>query len=218
MNTLKIPDGGLLLAGSPGEDSSLPAQAFTLTLDPKIIQDMVRAAKSNENLHLDLGKSPVSSFLVPLISASGQFVAASSSCDAHERFPGAWTTCSSGMQRANTPTNRHCIMVPSHTKLLRLPILPILTSSSPSPLSLPVELTEFLTLQIYSQDARCPASIDPSMPTRLQSHPNKGIQARAQVQALTLTLKLCKMVSLPMRLQGSGTHSGNVCHSTISLC
>lgn len=61
--TLKIPDGGLVLAGSAGDDASLPPQTFSLTLDPQIVQDMIRAAKESEDIQLSLGKTPVSFFL-----------------------------------------------------------------------------------------------------------------------------------------------------------
>lgn len=68
--TLKIPDGGLVLAGSAGDDASLPPQTFSLSLDPQIVQDMIRAAKDSEGIQLSLGKTPVSFFSIHCSTAS----------------------------------------------------------------------------------------------------------------------------------------------------
>lgn len=70
MNSLKVPDSGLLLAGS-GSDSSLPPQAFHIQLDKSTIESIIQSSRNGEDLRLLLGQSPVSlgqspSFLVCL--------------------------------------------------------------------------------------------------------------------------------------------------------
>lgn len=64
MNSLKVPENGLLLAGSgSGSESAIPQQAFQLTLNSSVIEAMIRSARNGEEMRLDLGKSPVCSAL-----------------------------------------------------------------------------------------------------------------------------------------------------------
>lgn len=62
MNSLKVPDAGLLLEGCSGEDAVLPPQAFALTLSSDVIADMVKAVRNSENIQLALGSIPVCFF------------------------------------------------------------------------------------------------------------------------------------------------------------
>lgn len=57
MNSLKIPDNGLLLAGS-SSDSALPPQAFHIQLDKSTIDAIIKASRNGEDLSLSLGQSP----------------------------------------------------------------------------------------------------------------------------------------------------------------
>ncbi|KAK2592375.1 hypothetical protein QQS21_009926 [Conoideocrella luteorostrata] len=57
MNSLKVPEGGLMLTGSSGADSVLP-QAFVLNLSDDIVEQMIQSDRIGDNLELQLGKSP----------------------------------------------------------------------------------------------------------------------------------------------------------------
>ncbi|UKZ75430.1 hypothetical protein TrVFT333_003115 [Trichoderma virens FT-333] len=57
MNSLKVPDSGLLLAGS-GSDSSLPPQAFHIQLDKSTIESIIQSSRNGEDLRLSLGQTP----------------------------------------------------------------------------------------------------------------------------------------------------------------
>ncbi|KAL7939591.1 hypothetical protein V8C35DRAFT_287079 [Trichoderma chlorosporum] len=57
MNSLKVPDSGLLLAGS-GSESSLPPQAFHIQLDRSIIDSIIQSSRNGEDLRLSLGSTP----------------------------------------------------------------------------------------------------------------------------------------------------------------
>lgn len=61
MNSLKIPEGGVMLKGSPGEDSDpLPQQAFTLSLSDSVIEGMIQCVQDGGDIQLALGAQPVS--------------------------------------------------------------------------------------------------------------------------------------------------------------
>lgn len=66
MTSLKIADAGWVLRSSSGDDGSLPLQVFGLTLDSSVVEDMIRAVQSSENVQLSLGKSPVCHFSLVL--------------------------------------------------------------------------------------------------------------------------------------------------------
>lgn len=66
MTSLKIADAGWVLRSSSGDDGSLPLQAFGLTLDSGIVEDMIRAVQNSESVQLSLGKSPVCYFFLVL--------------------------------------------------------------------------------------------------------------------------------------------------------
>lgn len=59
MDTLKIPELGLVLDGSASKEPGLPAQAFTITLDDSVVRDMVSCVKAGGKIELALGNSPV---------------------------------------------------------------------------------------------------------------------------------------------------------------
>lgn len=68
MNSLKIPDNGLLLAGL-SSDLALPPQAFHIQLDKSTIDAIIKASRNGEDLSLSLGQSPVR-FLEPVLPVS----------------------------------------------------------------------------------------------------------------------------------------------------
>ncbi|SPO02345.1 uncharacterized protein DNG_05018 [Cephalotrichum gorgonifer] len=57
MAPLRVPEDGLLLSGSPG-DNHFPSQAFAITLSDDIIGDLIRCAQNGEDIQLSLGSSP----------------------------------------------------------------------------------------------------------------------------------------------------------------
>ncbi|KAK4084522.1 uncharacterized protein Triagg1_1002 [Trichoderma aggressivum f. europaeum] len=57
MNSLKVPDSGLLLAGS-GSESGLPPQAFHIQLDRSTIDSIIQSSRNGEDLRLSLGQTP----------------------------------------------------------------------------------------------------------------------------------------------------------------
>ncbi|KAL7943211.1 hypothetical protein V8C42DRAFT_330004 [Trichoderma barbatum] len=57
MNSLKVPDSGLLLAGS-GSESGLPPQAFHIQLDKATIESIIQSSRSGEDVRLSLGQAP----------------------------------------------------------------------------------------------------------------------------------------------------------------
>ncbi|QPG95997.1 hypothetical protein C2857_002836 [Epichloe festucae Fl1] len=58
MNSLKVPEGGLLLSGSSNSYSDLPPQAFVLSLSDDVVEKMIRSARMGDDLTLQLGKTP----------------------------------------------------------------------------------------------------------------------------------------------------------------
>ncbi|KAF4999180.1 hypothetical protein FGRMN_2639 [Fusarium graminum] len=58
MNSLKVPESGLLLEGSTGKDASLPSQAFALSLSDVLIEDMIKCVQNGDGIQLSLGASP----------------------------------------------------------------------------------------------------------------------------------------------------------------
>ncbi|KAJ6442963.1 COM1 regulatory protein [Purpureocillium lavendulum] len=57
MNSLKVPEGGLMLDGTPGE-SPAPPQAFVVSLSDDVINQMIQSARNGDDLHLSTGKNP----------------------------------------------------------------------------------------------------------------------------------------------------------------
>ncbi|KAM4058452.1 COM1 regulatory protein [Hirsutella rhossiliensis] len=62
MNSLKVPESGLLLDGPSEGDSSSPPQAFVLSLSDAVVQNLVQSARNGEDLHLALGNIPTLHF------------------------------------------------------------------------------------------------------------------------------------------------------------
>ncbi|KAJ2995053.1 hypothetical protein NUW58_g1379 [Xylaria curta] len=58
MAALKITDAGLQLESSPSSRDSLPMQAFGITLNDSMIEDMIRCVQSGQNVELTLGNNP----------------------------------------------------------------------------------------------------------------------------------------------------------------
>ncbi|TGJ87566.1 hypothetical protein E0Z10_g1195 [Xylaria hypoxylon] len=58
MSTLRIPDAGLRLESSPSSRDFLPMQAFGVTLNNSMIEDMIRCVQSGQNVELTLGTAP----------------------------------------------------------------------------------------------------------------------------------------------------------------
>ncbi|KAF2964085.1 hypothetical protein GQX73_g9490 [Xylaria multiplex] len=58
MSTLRIPDAGLPLESSPSSRDFLPMQAFGVTLNNSMIEDMIRCVQSGQNVELTLGGTP----------------------------------------------------------------------------------------------------------------------------------------------------------------
>lgn len=64
MNSLKIPDNGVMLKGSAGKDTApLPPQAFAISLSDDVINGMIRCVQNGQDLQLALGANPVSTIL-----------------------------------------------------------------------------------------------------------------------------------------------------------
>ncbi|PHH83316.1 hypothetical protein CDD83_3009 [Cordyceps sp. RAO-2017] len=62
MNSLKVPEAGLLLDGPSDADSASPPQAFVLTLSDDIVEDLIQSARNGEDLQLALGNIPTLHF------------------------------------------------------------------------------------------------------------------------------------------------------------
>ncbi|KAF7562996.1 hypothetical protein G7046_g1165 [Stylonectria norvegica] len=58
MNSLKVPEAGLLLEGSAGKDSAPPPQAFALTLSDNVIENMIQCVRDGGDIQLTLGANP----------------------------------------------------------------------------------------------------------------------------------------------------------------
>ncbi|KAF4591956.1 COM1 regulatory protein [Ophiocordyceps camponoti-floridani] len=59
MNSLKVPESGLLLdAPSHNSDSASPPQAFVLSLGDSVVEHLIQSARNGEDLHLALGDIP----------------------------------------------------------------------------------------------------------------------------------------------------------------
>ncbi|KAI0911121.1 hypothetical protein F4823DRAFT_561311 [Ustulina deusta] len=58
MSALIIPDAGLQLESSPSSRDFLPMQAFGITLNNSMIEDMIKCVQSGQNVELTLGGTP----------------------------------------------------------------------------------------------------------------------------------------------------------------
>jgi hypothetical protein len=63
MSVLVIPDNGLQLESSDSSDF-LPMQAFGITLNDSMIEDMIKCVQNGQKIDLVLGSNPVSRVLV----------------------------------------------------------------------------------------------------------------------------------------------------------
>lgn len=59
MSVLAVPDGGLHLESSETSEF-LPMQAFGITLNDSVIEDMINCVQSGKQIQLLLGNNPVS--------------------------------------------------------------------------------------------------------------------------------------------------------------
>ncbi|KAI1091842.1 hypothetical protein F5B19DRAFT_457146 [Rostrohypoxylon terebratum] len=62
MSALTIPDTGLLLESSANPNDNLPLQAFGITLNDSIIEDMIKCVQGGQEIELTLGSTP--SFII----------------------------------------------------------------------------------------------------------------------------------------------------------
>lgn len=60
MAALNIQNGGLALESSATAAEHLPLQAFAISLDDNVIEDMIQAIQSGRGIQLSLGNTPVS--------------------------------------------------------------------------------------------------------------------------------------------------------------
>lgn len=61
MNSLKIPENGVMLKGSASKDAgALPPQAFAISLSDNVIEDMIACVQNGNDISLALGANPVS--------------------------------------------------------------------------------------------------------------------------------------------------------------
>ncbi|KAI5918346.1 hypothetical protein F4810DRAFT_596108 [Camillea tinctor] len=58
MSTLTIPDAGLQLESSPKSRDFLPMQAFGITLNDSVIEDMIKCFQKGQEIELTLGNNP----------------------------------------------------------------------------------------------------------------------------------------------------------------
>lgn len=64
MNTLKIPEAGVLLNGPDAKDSNLPTQAIPITLSQRNLDELINGVLNGDKLEVIFGTRPVSnSFL-----------------------------------------------------------------------------------------------------------------------------------------------------------
>lgn len=57
---LAIPDSGLQLESSAKSSNFLPLQAFGISLDDNVIEDMIKCVRDGDQIELSLGNNPVS--------------------------------------------------------------------------------------------------------------------------------------------------------------
>ncbi|KJZ77429.1 hypothetical protein HIM_03153 [Hirsutella minnesotensis 3608] len=62
MNSLKVPEGGLMLEAPSEGDSPSPSQAFFLSLSDNIVEDLIQSARNGADLHIALGNIPTLHF------------------------------------------------------------------------------------------------------------------------------------------------------------
>lgn len=61
MNSLKIPDNGVMLKGAAPKDvGPLPPQAFAISLNDSVIEGMIKCVQDGGDISLALGAKPVS--------------------------------------------------------------------------------------------------------------------------------------------------------------
>ncbi|UNI23527.1 hypothetical protein JDV02_009346 [Purpureocillium takamizusanense] len=58
MNSLKVPESGLVLAGAADGDSTIPPQAFVVSLSDDVVNQMIQSSRNGNDLHLTTGKTP----------------------------------------------------------------------------------------------------------------------------------------------------------------
>lgn len=61
MNSLKVPDSGLLLEGPSHGESAAPKQAFSLSLPDEVVQKLAQSALNGDDISISLGRNPVRS-------------------------------------------------------------------------------------------------------------------------------------------------------------
>lgn len=61
---LAIPENGLQLESSAKSSNFLPLQAFGLSLDDSVIEDMIKCVQNGDQIELALGNNPVSPHII----------------------------------------------------------------------------------------------------------------------------------------------------------
>lgn len=105
MNSLKVPDSGLVLNGAPDGEPAVPPQAFVVDLDDSVVDQMIQSARNGQDMHLSLGQNPVRMPFLALLARRALLVA------------------------DPIPPRRRCTMAAGRTALPRPPTTRPLTSS-----------------------------------------------------------------------------------------
>ncbi|ODA76106.1 hypothetical protein RJ55_08389 [Drechmeria coniospora] len=58
MNSLKVPETGLLLEGSPEGESAVPRQAFVISLSDLVVGQLIQSARNGDKLNVSMGSKP----------------------------------------------------------------------------------------------------------------------------------------------------------------
>ncbi|OAQ83287.1 COM1 regulatory protein [Purpureocillium lilacinum] len=58
MNSLKVPESGLVLDGASDGNTTVPPQAFIVSLSDDVVNQMIQGARNGDDLHLSTGKNP----------------------------------------------------------------------------------------------------------------------------------------------------------------
>ncbi|KAH7321249.1 COM1 regulatory protein [Stachybotrys elegans] len=58
MNSLKVPDSGILLGSSAEPEPGIPPQAFAISLSDNVIESMIKCVQNGQDIQLALGSTP----------------------------------------------------------------------------------------------------------------------------------------------------------------
>ena len=59
MNSLKVPESGLVLSGPSDGESAVPPHAFVVSLGDDLIDQLIQSAHNGDDLYISMGKNPV---------------------------------------------------------------------------------------------------------------------------------------------------------------